>query len=132
MEYGQRIEFEDVEPLGFCVVGSVAVSRAGGRTGKGAGFADLETAIFRELGVVTAATPMATTIHSLQLVDDAHIVIESHDSPLDFVATETELIATGNTMPRPMGVDWNKVRADQFETIPFLTRLRDRMTRRKP
>ena len=31
-----------------------------------------------------------------------------------------------------MGVDWNKVRADQFETIPFLTRLRDRMTRRKP
>ena len=131
MEYGQRIEFEDVEPLGFCVVGSVAVSRAGGRTGKGAGFADLETAIFRELGVVTATTPMATTIHSLQLVDDAHIVIESHDSPLDFVATETELIATGNTMPRPMGVDWGKVRPDQFETIPFLTRLRDRMMRRK-
>ena len=75
---------------------------------------------------------MATTIHSLQLVDDAQIVIESHDSPLDFVATETELIATGNIMSRPMGVDWNKVRADQFETIPFLTRLRDRMTRRKP
>jgi 5-formyltetrahydrofolate cyclo-ligase len=131
MEYGQRIEFEDVEPLGFCVVGSVAVSRAGGRTGKGAGFADLETAIFRELGVVTATTPMATTIHSLQLVDDAQIVIESHDSPLDFVATDTELFATGNAMPRPMGVDWSKVRPDQFETIPVLTRLRDRMSRRK-
>jgi 5-formyltetrahydrofolate cyclo-ligase len=133
MEHGQRIEFEQVEPLDFCVVGSVAVSRAGGRTGKGAGFADLETAIFRELGVVTATTPMATSIHSLQLVDDSNIIIESHDSPLDFIATETELIATGNAMPRPMGVDWSKVRADQFATIPFLGRLRDRMvSRRQP
>jgi 5-formyltetrahydrofolate cyclo-ligase len=130
MEHGERLEFEEVAPLDFCVVGSVAVSRAGGRTGKGAGFADLETAIFRQLGVVTATTPMATTIHSLQLVDDHHIVIESHDSPLDFVATEAELIVTGNTMSRPMGVDWNKVRANQFETIPFLGRLRDRMLAR--
>src|SRR3569623_3060147 len=51
MEHGERIGFEDVAPLDFCVVGSVAVTRAGGRTGKGAGFADLETAIFRELGI---------------------------------------------------------------------------------
>ncbi len=131
MTHGERMEFEDVEPLDFCVVGSVAVSRAGGRTGKGAGFADLETAIFRELGTVTATTPMATTVHSLQLVPDALIVIEAHDSPLDFVATEEGLITTGNTLPRPMGVDWNKVRADQFETIPFLTRLRDRMLTRR-
>jgi len=131
MEHGERLEFEEVAPLDFCVVGSVAVSRAGGRTGKGAGFADLETAIFRELGVITASTPMATTIHSIQLVDDRHIVIEPHDSPLDFVATEAELIVTGNTMNRPMGVDWSKVRADQFETIPFLAQLRDRMLARK-
>lgn len=131
MTHGERLEFEEVEPLDFCVVGSVAVSRAGGRTGKGAGFADLETAIFRELGVVTATTPMATSIHSIQLVPDDTIVIESHDSPLDFVATEAELIVTGNAMPRPMGVDWSKVRADQFETIPFLTQLRDRMLARR-
>ena len=127
MAHGQRMEFVDVEPLDFCVVGSVAVSRAGGRTGKGAGFADLETAIFRALGTVTATTPMATTVHSLQLVEDSQIVIESHDSPLDFVATEAELITTGNRLPRPMGVDWAKVRPDQFETIPFLTRLREQM-----
>lgn len=131
MTHGERLEFEEVEPLDFCVVGSVAVSRAGGRTGKGAGFADLETAIFRELGTVTASTPMATSIHSLQLVPDDAIVIESHDSPLDFVATESELITTGNTITRPMGVDWSKVRADQFETIPFLKSLRDRMLSRR-
>ena len=42
--------FEDMPTLDFCVVGCVAVTRAGGRTGKGAGFADLEQGIFRELG----------------------------------------------------------------------------------
>ncbi|MEC9342257.1 MAG: 5-formyltetrahydrofolate cyclo-ligase [Pseudomonadota bacterium] len=131
MEHGERIEFEEIEPLDFCVVGSVAVGRAGGRTGKGAGFADLETGIFRELGIVGAVTPMATTVHSLQLVPDGQVVIESHDSPLDFIATEAELIETGNAMPRPAGVAWEKVRADQFETIPFLGRLRDRMLARQ-
>ena len=33
MEHGERIEFEDVAPLDFAVVGSVAVTRIGGRTG---------------------------------------------------------------------------------------------------
>ena len=133
VEHGDRIGFEDVDKLDFCVVGSVAVSRAGGRTGKGAGFADLETAIFRELGIIDAATPMATSVHSSQLVDDALVVIESHDSPLDFVATEAELIITGSEAARPSGVDWDRVRPDQFETIPFLADLRDRMIgRRRP
>ena len=101
-------------------MGSVAVSRAGGRTGKGAGFADLETGIFRALGLVTDATPMATTVHSLQLVPDEAVVIESHDTPLDLIATEQGLIHTHCTIPRPGGVDWPRVRPDQFAAIPFL------------
>jgi 5-formyltetrahydrofolate cyclo-ligase len=128
LEHGQRVEFEEIEPLDFCVVGSVAVSRAGGRTGKGAGFADLETGIFRALGLVTDATPMATTVHSLQLVPDAAVVIEPHDTPLDVIATEQGLIHTHCTLPRPGGVDWPRVRPDQFAAIPFLSALRDRMT----
>ena len=131
MEHGERIEFEEVAPLDFCVVGSVAVTRQGGRTGKGAGFADLETAIFRELGMVTAETPIATSVHSSQLVDDARVPMQSHDSPLDFVATELELIRTGNSASRPMGVDWDRVQPDQFETIPFLSELKRRMLDRR-
>lgn len=131
VEHGERIGFEDVEPLDFCVVGSVAVSRAGGRTGKGAGFADLETAIFRELGTISDATPVVTTVHSYQLVPDGDVVVEAHDSPLDMVATEMELIRTGNRERRPPGVDWDRVRPDQFENIPFLANLRDRMVARK-
>jgi len=129
MMHGERIGFEEVEPLDFCVVGSVAVSRQGGRTGKGAGFADLETGIFRELGTIGPETPMATTVHSSQLVPDSKVFMMAHDSPLDFVATEKELIETGNTAPRPKGVAWDFVQDDQFETIPFLRDLRDRMIR---
>jgi 5-formyltetrahydrofolate cyclo-ligase len=131
MMHGERISFEEVEPLDFCVVGSVAVSREGGRTGKGAGFADLETGIFRELGIIGPATPMATSVHSSQLVESARVFMRPHDSPLDFVATEQELIVTNNVAPRPTGVDWDAVQPDQFESIPFLTALRDRMLARK-
>lgn len=130
LHHGQRVEFEEIAPLDFCVVGSVAVSRAGGRTGKGAGFADLEAGIFRALGLVTDATPMATTVHSLQLVPDDAVVIEGHDTPLDVIATEQGLILTQSTLPRPGGVDWPRVRPDQFAAIPFLSALRDRLNAR--
>ncbi len=128
MAHGERLEFEEIEPLDFCVVGSVAVSRAGGRTDKGASFADLETGIFPALGLVSDRTQMATTVHSLQLVPDTAVVIEAHDTPLDLIATEAELIETSCTLARPGGVDWPSVRPDQFKTIPFLSCLRDRMT----
>jgi 5-formyltetrahydrofolate cyclo-ligase len=127
MIHGERIAFEQVEPLDFCVVGSVAVTRSGGRTGKGAGFADLETGIFRELGKIGPQTPMATTIHSSQLVDEPRVVMQAHDSPLDYIATEAELIITGNQDPRPRGVSWDAVQPDQFASIPFLTDLKNRM-----
>lgn len=130
MMHGERISFEEVEPLDFCVVGSVAVSRSGGRTGKGAGFADLETGIFRELGTIGPDTPMATTVHSSQLVGDGDVSMMAHDSPLDYVATEAELIVTNNRAQRPKGVAWEFVREDQFESIPFLRSLRDRMLQR--
>jgi 5-formyltetrahydrofolate cyclo-ligase len=132
MAHGERIGFEEVDPLDFAVVGSVAVSREGGRTGKGAGFADLETAIFRELGIMRPDTPVATTIHSSQLVGANRLVLESHDSPLDYVATERELIRTGNSDRRPGGVDWERVRPEQFEQIPFLSDLRVRMSGGRP
>lgn len=131
VEHGEALQFEDVEPLDFCVVGSVAVGRKGGRTGKGAGFADLETAIFRELGTIGDATPIATTVHSSQLVDDIRVVIEAHDTPLDFIATETELIRTAHTGGWPGGVDWDRVQPDQYESIPFLKSLRSRMLARQ-
>ena len=127
MLHGERIEFDEVPVLDFAICGSVAATRSGSRIGKGGGFADLETGIFRALGKITPETPIATTVHSSQLVGDELMTLEPHDSPLDFIATEAELIVTGNTAPRPTGVHWHSVRPDQYESIPFLKELRKRL-----
>lgn len=124
---GERIEFDEVPVLDFAICGSVAATRSGSRIGKGGGFADLETGIFRALGKITPETPIATTVHSSQIVGDDAMTLESHDSPLDFIATEAELIVTHNTAPRPTGVHWDNVRPDQYESIPFLKELRARL-----
>lgn len=131
LEHGEPVGFEDMPKLDFCVVGCVAVTRRGGRTGKGAGFADLEQGLFRELGLVDRATPIATTVHSSQIVAESDVVMEAHDSALDYIATELELIVTGTPFPQPEGVVWDKVRADQFADIPFLGALRRTIEGRK-
>ena len=46
----RAVRFQDMPKLDFCVVGSVAVTRHGGRTGKGAGFADLEQGVCANSG----------------------------------------------------------------------------------
>ncbi len=127
LAHGEPVEFEDVPYLPFCVVGCVAVGRAGGRTGKGAGFADLELGIFRDLGKVDAGSIVATTVHSAQVVADDRIPIEPHDAALQVIATEAELIEVPGTPRSPPGVDWAAVKPDQFAAIPFLAALRDRM-----
>ena len=131
LEHGDKVGFEDMPQLDFCVVGCVAVTRRGGRTGKGAGFADLEQGIFRELGLVGHSTPIATTVHSSQVVDESEVVMESHDSALAFIATERELIESQTPFRQPAGVAWDKVRPDQFADIPFLSELRVALEARK-
>lgn len=124
VEVGRPIEFRDMEPMDFVVVGCVAVTRAGGRTGKGGGFADLELGIFRELGLVPDHAPIVTTVHDLQVVADDRIVMLAHDQPLDWIATPAELIETKTAYPDPTGVAWELVQPDQYAGIPFLADLR--------
>ena len=127
--HGDPVAFEAMEMLDFVVVGCVAVTRAGGRTGKGGGFADLELGIFRELGKLRETTVIATTVHSSQVVDDARLPMMGHDSALNYIATETELINTRTAFAQPSGVDWERVQPDQYESIPFLKELRARLER---
>jgi 5-formyltetrahydrofolate cyclo-ligase len=128
--YGTPIGFEAMQKIDIAVVGCVAVTRAGGRTGKGAGFADIELGIFRELGIVDARTPIVTTVHSVQVVPDEDIVMQPHDNPLGVIATEAELITTGTTYRVPTGMLWDEVQADQFADIPFLREMRERLAAR--
>ncbi|MDW8370775.1 MAG: 5-formyltetrahydrofolate cyclo-ligase [Geminicoccaceae bacterium] len=130
--HGERIGFEDAPFLELYVVGSVAVAANGGRTGKGAGFADLEWGFFSALGRVGAQTLVLTSVHELQLVDPAELPLDAHDLPLDLIVTPERAIRTRPERPRPMGVDWDRIRPDQYRDIPFLAELRARMEAAAP
>lgn len=127
MQHGRRVDWHEMRPYDLCVVGCVAVTRNGGRTGKGAGFADLELGIMRVVGLVTPDTPVVTTVHSLQVVENERVLMVAHDTPLDWVITPDEAIETRTQYPDPQGIDWNSVQPDQYDNIPFLRALREKL-----
>lgn len=131
VKHGVKVYFEEMMPFDLALVGCVAVTRQGGRTGKGGGFADLELGIFREIGLVTPDTPIATTVHSLQVVEDGRIVMQAHDTPLDWIITPNEVIETNTSYPDPGGVNWEAIQSDQWDSIPFLLTLREKLSRRR-
>lgn len=128
LQHGEPAEFEDMPNLDLVVVGSVAVHSNGARTGKGGGFADLELGIFRELGKVSATTPLVTTVHSSQVVTE-DLCMQAHDSPLDIIVTEEGVKVTNTVIADPVGVSWEALRQDQYRDIPFLQTLRQRLER---
>ncbi|MDH3674260.1 MAG: 5-formyltetrahydrofolate cyclo-ligase [Anaerolineae bacterium] len=125
MKHGCLVAFEEMESIDVVVTGCVAVSRDGGRTGKGAGFADLELGILRQLGLVQPDTPIVTTVHPLQVVDSSHLPMLSHDWSLTWIITPNEVIETQLTRSQPTGLEWAKVRPEQLESIPVLRHLKE-------
>lgn len=124
LEHGKLVAFEEMRPIDLVVTGCVAVTRSGGRTGKGAGFADLELGMLRQLGLLRPGVPVITTVHAIQLVDDARLPMQRHDSPLDWIVTPDEAIETKTPYPQPGGIDWDAVQPDQYDSIPALRALR--------
>ncbi|MCU0543990.1 MAG: 5-formyltetrahydrofolate cyclo-ligase [Oscillatoriaceae cyanobacterium Prado104] len=126
IEYGRLVSFAEMESIDLVTVGCVAVGRGGGRTGKGAGFADLELAMLAEFKLVKNNTPIVTTVHPLQIVADSRLPMQAHDWPLDWIVTAGEIIETETIYPRPTGLDWDSLRQEQLEKIPILRQLRDK------
>lgn len=124
MRYGRLVSLAEMEPIDLVVTGCVAVSWDGGRTGKGAGFADLELGLLRQFGLIKADTPIVTTVHSLQLVENEKLPMQAHDWSLTWIVTPAEVFETRSTRPQPEGLDWTKVRPEQVETIPVLRKLK--------
>eukprot|EP00906_Rhabdomonas_costata_P029240 RCo041283 len=124
--HGRLVSFSEMRPIDLVVTGCVAVSRDGSRTGKGAGFADLELGILRGKKLVSSSTPVVTTVHPLQIVEDGQLPMEAHDTPLDWIITPFAGIRTTLAHPKPSGaVDWAAVREDQLLEIPALKHLRE-------
>ncbi|MEG4442805.1 5-formyltetrahydrofolate cyclo-ligase [Microcoleus sp. AT9_B5] len=127
LDCGKLVSFAEMEPIDLVIVGCVAAGPNGGRTGKGAGFADLELAMLTEFGLVKIDTPIVTTVHPLQIVEDSRLPMQAHDWALNWIVTAREVIETNTSYPRPIGLNWDSIRPEQLEQIPILRKLREQV-----
>ncbi|MBS7628169.1 5-formyltetrahydrofolate cyclo-ligase [Candidatus Bathyarchaeota archaeon] len=119
---GIRADLEDLPSVDFMVCGSVAVTLKGERIGKGGGYSELEYAILRELDLIGDETPIATSVHELQIVED--VPVEEHDFSVDYIATPERTIRTTGPRRRPRGIVWEKLSEEKIEAMPLLKGLR--------
>ena len=115
---GQPVAVEELEPVDLVVCGTVAVNREGVRVGKGGGYSDLELGLLVEAGLVGSATTIATTVHSLQLLDE-ELPETEHDFRVDLVVTPEETLRTP-ARRRPLGILWTHLTAEKIAAIPVL------------
>jgi 5-formyltetrahydrofolate cyclo-ligase len=113
-----------MRPVDLVVCGSVAVNRTGARLGKGAGYADIEVALLQQAGLIGHTTPVVSTVHPLQIVDD-DLPETAHDFSIDLIVTPDEIIECGPPR-RPLGILWEHLDTAQIEAIPVLADLQRR------
>jgi len=82
-KFGSQIhKFPKVDMV---IEGSVAVDKFGNRLGKGGGYGDMEICHLLEENAITKSTPVATTVHEVQIVDE--IPTEAHDQKINMIVT---------------------------------------------
>jgi len=120
-KWGMKIHPSKIK-VDIKITGSVAVSPKGGRVGKGGGYSDLEHGILKEYGAIDEKTPIITTVHDIQIVDD--IPMTEHDMPIDIIVTPTKIIRTNTKYKRPKGIFWKYISKEKIKNIPLLKHLR--------
>ncbi len=121
--YGRLVYVEEMRPVDLVLSGSVAVNRQGVRVGKGGGYADLEYGLAVAAGIVGVATPVITTVHPMQVLDEP-LPLTHHDVPMDYVVTPDETIFCPGGLPRPAGIYWDDLDEAKIGQIPLLKKLR--------
>ena len=112
-----------MRPIDLIVCGTVAVNLEGARIGKGGGYSDLEYALARDARLVSPKTPIVTTVHDLQVLDE-ELPVFAHDIPVDYVVTPAKVIQTHTRLPRPKGIYWDYLTQEKIDAIPYLKQLR--------
>jgi 5-formyltetrahydrofolate cyclo-ligase len=120
-KYGRPVYARDLPEIDLIVTGVVACGRDGARLGKGGGYSDVEYALLAEMGKITPATPVITSAHPLQIVDE--LPMREHDISLDWIVTPEEAIACVVTHGRPKGIDWRLLSRERIDEIPVLREL---------
>ncbi|CAG9862057.1 unnamed protein product [Phyllotreta striolata] len=125
---GTKIDMkEEGIAIDLLVLGSVAVSKDGRRIGKGAGFADLEFGIFKELKAITDETVVVTIVHDSQVFDELPAkLFQKYDVPVDYILTPTRTIKVEEKLPRPEGIFWHELTKGQLKGRKVLLELREK------
>jgi 5-formyltetrahydrofolate cyclo-ligase len=119
---GRRVSPDEMQPIDAVICGSVAVGRDGSRLGKGGGFSDLELAIVSALGLVNEKTPVMTTVHDLQVLDEP-IPMLAHDIVLTHFATPGEVVVCDKRERQRLSLRAELLNEEQRTSIPLLRRL---------
>jgi 5-formyltetrahydrofolate cyclo-ligase len=117
--FGRSVGPENMKKIDLIVCGTVAVNSQGARIGKGGGYSDLEYGLVREAKLVGARTPIVTTVHDLQVLDEEFPLLP-HDIPVDFIVTPTTVLDTKTRLPKPKGIYWEYLSNEQIDAIPYL------------
>ncbi len=126
--FGKLLKLHEIPKVDLIVEGSVAVTEYGARIGKGHGYGELEYAILREMDLVNEKTPIATTVHEIQIVKD-EIELDPWDVPVDLIVTPKRIIRTYTKLKRPRGILWEFIEENLLKEIPLLKELKNFLER---
>jgi 5-formyltetrahydrofolate cyclo-ligase len=118
-KFGRPVNLEEVRKIDLIVCGSVAVNRQGARVGKGGGYSDLEFALLTEEKKIGSHTPIVTSVHPLQILEE-DILMTDHDIPLSAIVTPDEIIEIQSPLSRPKGIYWDMLPLQKIMAIPVL------------
>lgn len=116
---GVPTRVREMRRVDLVVAGSLAVNRAGVRLGKGAGYTDIELGLLMDGGRIAPDTPVATTVHSLQIVDQP-LPQRGFDFEVSVIVTAGEVIRVRTPRPSP-GIVWADLDDARIAAIPALT-----------
>lgn len=124
-KHGTHCPLGGLPQVDLIVAGSVAATSKGVRIGKGGGYSEIEYGVLRELNLIDEETPVFTTVHDIQIIEEAPR--EAHDFLVDAITTPTKVIRVERKHTQPKGIMWERLTPHQFEAMPLLQELRRRV-----
>lgn len=130
-QLAEPMTLADRTKIDLIVIGSSAVNPiTGARVGKGEGFAELEYGMMRQLRMIDETTPVVTTVHDCQVIEEGlppqGKPMMLHDVPVDIIVTPTRVIHVdpSTRLPKPTGIYWNLLSREKIAQIRVLRELK--------
>ncbi|WP_251978899.1 5-formyltetrahydrofolate cyclo-ligase [Salinicola avicenniae] len=115
-------EIRQMPKTDFMVTGTGAINEAGIRFGKGHGFFDAEWGMLFRIGNIDVNTPSAALVHDCQVLAE-ELRPEVFDTVSDVIFTPTRTIEVSAPHKPTVGIVWELLDQQMYDTIPPLQEL---------